>query len=161
MKGNQWTVTDSNGQSHNIGCKVKSWGGPEITVDSNTYRVKSSNWFVNVVDYTVDFPGANCHVVMIGNKMRLAVNGVYQDDNSEYIPVSSTPAWIWVLVAVSVIGGWFFGGLICALIGILLSTQYITAGIQKNTGKVVGLFVVFLVIAAVFFGLNLMLTAAL
>lgn len=89
---NSWNVTDSNGMSHSISCKAKSFGGPEIKVDTNTYRVKSSNWFVNVVDYSVDFPGANCHVVMIGNKSRLAVNGTYQDDGSAYEPVTNVPA---------------------------------------------------------------------
>lgn len=68
---NSWTITDSNGTTHSIGRKAKSFGGPEITVDTNTYRVKSSNYFVNVVDYSVDFPGANCHVVMIGKRQDL------------------------------------------------------------------------------------------
>lgn len=155
-KGNSWTISDSNGMNHSISCKVKTFGGPEISVDTNTYRVKSSNWFVNLVDYAVDFPGANCHVVMIGGKSRLAVNGTYQDDGSRYEPVTSIPAWVWVLVAISVIGGWFFGGLLCLVIGAALSTVYISAALQKNTTKVIIAFVAFLVIAAVFFGLNMM-----
>ena len=148
---NSWTSTDSNGTTHSIGCKAKSFGGPEITVDTNTYRVKSSNYFVNVVDYSVDFPGANCHVVMIGKKARLAVNGTYQDDGTTYEPVSSIPAWVWVLVALSVIGGYFFAGIIGLLVGILMSSQYISAALQKNMKKVAISFVIFLVIVIVFF----------
>jgi len=154
---NSWTITDSNGTTHSLGCKVKSFGGPEITVDTNTYRVKSSNWFVNVVDYSVDFPGANCHIVMIGKKARLAVNGTYQDDGTTYEPVSGIPAWVWVLVALSVIGGYFFAGIIGLLIGVLMSGRYISGALQKNTKKVVISFVIFLaIILVVFFIVGMM-----
>ena len=155
MKGNAWTITDGNGMKHELNIQVKTFGGPQIAVDGNIYRVKSSNWLVNVIDYSVDFPGANCHIVMIGGKARLAVNGTYNDDQTPYEPVSSVPAWVWVVVALSIVGGWFFGGIICAAIGCAFSTLYISAALQKNTGKVIGFFVVFLVIAAIFFGLNL------
>ena len=161
MKGNAWTITDGNGMKHELNIQVKTFGGPQITVDGNIYRVKSSNWLVNVIDYSVDFPGVNCHIVMIGGKARLAVNGTYNDDQTPYEPVSSVPAWVWVLVALSVVGGWFFGGIICAAIGCAFSTLYITSALQKNTGKVIVFFVVFLVIAAVFFGLNILLAGLL
>lgn len=156
---NTWTVTDSDGMTHKLECKVKAFSGPQIIVDSNVYRVKSSNWFVNVVDYSIDFPGANCHVVMIGNKARLAVNGTYPDNGEAYEPIASLPAWIWVLVAISIIGGWFFGGIICVAIGAAFSTVYVSAALQKNKNKVIGFFIGFLVILAIFFGLQMMLLA--
>ncbi len=157
MKGNNWTITDSNGMTHQLGIQIKTFGGPQITVDGNLYRVKSSNWLVNVIDYSVDFPGANCHIVMIGGKARLVVNGTYNDDGTPYEPVASVPAWIWVLVGLSIIGGWFFGGLLCAAIGVAFSTVYISAALQKKTGKVITMFVIFLVIILLFFGLQLLL----
>lgn len=157
MKGNNWTITDSNGMTHQLGIQIKTFGGPQITVDGNLYRVKSSNWLVNVIDYSVDFPGANCHIVMIGGKARLVVNGTYNDDGTPYEPVASVPAWIWVLVGLSIIGGWFFGGLLCAAIGVAFSTVYISAALQKKTSKVITMFVIFLVIILLFFGLQLLL----
>lgn len=156
MNGKTWTITDGNGVKHDLGIDIKVFGGPEIKVDSNTYKIKSSNWFVNVIDYSVDFPGANCHIVMIGKNARLAVNGTYTDDQSTYEPVNAIPAWVWVLVALSVLGGWFFGGLICAAIGCAFSTIYISSAMQKSPGKAIGAFVGFLVIAALFFAVNMM-----
>ena len=88
------------------------------------------------------------------------MNGTYQDDGSQYEPMTSIPAWVWVLVAISVIGGWFFGGLLCLVIGAALSTVYISASLQKNNTKVIIAFVGFLVIAAVFFVLNMLLVGA-
>ncbi len=155
----EWTVTDSNGTTHSISCAVKAFKGPVITVDGNDYRVKSSNAFVNVVDYVVDFPGANCHVVMVGKSIRLAVNGTYQEDGTAYEPVANVPAWIWVLVAVSAIGGWFFGGILCCVIGIAFSNLYILGSLEKNNKKVFGSFIIFLAIVAVWFGLQLALLA--
>ena len=157
MKGNAWTITDGNGMTHQLEIQIKAFSGPQITIDGNIYRVKSSNWLVNLIDYSVDFPGANCHIVMIGNKARLAVNGTYNDDGTAYEPTSSVPAWIWVLVGLSIVGGWFFGGLLCAVIGGAFSAGYIAAALKKNTSKVIILFVAFLVVAALFFALNMLL----
>lgn len=147
MKGNAWTITDGNGMTHELSCRLRSFGGPEIMIDGNAYRVKSSSWLINMVDYSIDFPGVNCHVVMIGNKFRLAVNGTYNDDGTAYEPLTSIPAWVWVLIALSVVGGLFFGGWICVAIGLAFSSIYITAALKKNTKKVIGFFVLYLVIA--------------
>ena len=152
---NSWEVTDSNGAVHSISYKIKG-GKNNITVDGETYKVKSSNWFINLVDYEIDLPGANCHIVAIGRKVDLAVNGIYKSNGNQYEPVSNTPAWIWVLVALSIIGGWFFGGLLCCSIGCLLSILYVQFGLQKKNGAVIGTFIGFLVIVAFFFILNLM-----
>lgn len=160
MNGNAWTVTDANGIAHQLGCAVKTFGGPEITVDGNTYKVKSSNFLVNVVDYSVDFPGVNCHIVMVGKKARLVVNGVYDDDKTPYEPVASIPAWVWVMVVFSIIGGWLICGLLCGVIGIAMSTVYITAALQRNTKKIIGAFVIYLVIFAGFFALGFWLGAS-
>lgn len=159
MKGNAWTITDGNGTTHELSCKVKTFGGPEITVDGNTYRVKSSNWLINLIDYSVDFPGVNCHIVMIGNKARLAVNGTYNDDQTPYEPVSSIPAWVWVLAGLSVIGGWFFGGVLFAVIGAAFSTLYVSAVLKKNNSKAIIFFVLFAVLCAIWFGVQLLLFA--
>lgn len=155
MKGNNWTITDANGMTHELGIQFKTFSGPQITVDGNIYKVKSSNWLVNIIDYSVDFPGANCHIVMIGNKTRLAVNGTYNDDGTAYEPVASLPAWVWVLVALSVVGGFFFGGWIFAAIGVAFSTIYISAVLDKNNKKAILFFVLFAVLCAIWFGVQI------
>lgn len=160
MNGNAWTITDGNGMTHQLSCAVKTFGGPEITIDGNTYRVKSSNVLVNVVDYSIDFPGANCHIVMVGKKARLAVNGTYNDDGTAYEPVAGISAWVWVLVAFSIIGGWIICGLFCGVVGIAMSTVYISAALQKNTKKVIIAFAIYLVIFAGFFALGFALGAS-
>lgn len=150
-----WDVTDCNGAVHNISHNIKG-GKNVITVDGEVYKAKSSNWFINLLDYAIELPGATCNLVVIGRKADLAVNGVYKSNGNAYEPVSNTPAWIWVLVALSIIGGWFFGGLLCCCIGCLLSILYVQFGLQKKNGAVIGTFIGFLVIAAFFFILNLM-----
>lgn len=141
-KTNTWTVNDSNGTSHTIERK-----GLKITIDGAVYKAKSSNWFVNVIDYQIQFPGIDCNLVVIGAKADLAVNGTYLGSGKAYEPIASIPALIWVLVAVSAIGGWFFGGILCMAIGIVFSTFYIQACLEKNMKKVWIMFAVFVVIA--------------
>lgn len=155
MKGNAWTITDGNGMTHQLEIRIKAFGGLQITVDGNAYKVKSSNWLINIVDYSVDFPGVNCHVVLIGNKARLAVNGTYNDDGTAYEPVSSIPAWVWVLVGLSVVGGLLVGGWIFAAIGAAFGAAYISSVLKKNTSKAIVLFVVFAVICAAWFGVQM------
>lgn len=150
----QWNVTDVNGTTHTVGYG-KGFSKNKIIVDGETYKVKSSNWFINVIDYSIDFPGTNCHIVVIGNSAKLSVNGTFLDNGKPYEPVSGIPAWIWVLVGLSVIGGYFFGGLLCLAIGCAMSVFYLQAGLHKKTGLVIVLFLVFLVIAALCFWLNL------
>ena len=151
----QKAITDGNGTTHELSCRVKSFGGPEVTVDGNTYKVKSSSWLIRLVDYSVDFPGANCHIVMIGNKARLAVNGTYNDDQTPYEPVSSIPAWVWVLAGLSVIGGAFIGGAIFAAIGAAFTMLYVSAALKKNNSKAIIFFVVFIVLCAIWFVVQL------
>lgn len=146
MKGNSWTITDGNGITHELGIRFKTFGGLEITVDGNNYKVKSSNWFINLIDYSVDFPGANCHIVMVGNKTRLAVNGTYNDDGTAYEPVANIPAWVWVLVGLSVVGGFFVGSWVFAAIGAAFSTIYVSSVLQKKNSKAIIFFVIFAVI---------------
>lgn len=155
MKGNAWTITDSNGMTHELGIKPKTFGGFEITVDGNTYKAKSNNWIINLLDYSVDFPGANCHIVVINNKGRLAVNGTYNDDQTPYEPIASIPVWVYVLAGLSVVGGFLVGRWLFAVIGAAFSTLYVYAALKKNNAKIIILFVVFIVLCAIWFGVQL------
>lgn len=156
-----WSITDSNGAPHSISCELKAFSGKVwITVDGNSYKVKSSSWWINLVDYAIDFPGANCHVVMVGKKARLAVNGTYQDDGSKYEPVAGIPAWVWVLVGISVVSG-IFCGLIGILAAVLLtSLVYIPQALKKNYKGVIIGFVIYLVIIGLLFALAFSMGAA-
>ncbi len=149
----EWNVTDGTGNNHVIGLHVGGFGGMEVVVDQDTYKAKSSNWFLRVLDYQISLPGAECNLVVIGNKTRLAVNGTYVDDGQPYEPVANVPVWVWVLVAISSIGGWFFAGVLGLCAGILMSTLYIKSALDKKNGVVVGLFAVCLVIIAALFAL--------
>lgn len=151
----EWNVTDGMGNNHVIGLNVSGFGGMKVVVDQDTYKAKSSNWFIRVLDYQISLPGAECNLVVVGNKVRLAVNGTYVDDGQPYEPVANTPGWVWALVAISAIGGWFFAGLIGLFLGIAMSALYIKFALDKKTGAVIGLFVVFLVVLAALFGLAL------
>lgn len=142
----EWTVTDSMGTVHKVECKMGGFGGNKIIVDNDTYKFKSSNFFIMLLDYRIDLPGVVCNVVIIGNKIRLAVNGVFLDDGTPYEPVSKAPTWVWVLVAVSCVGGWFLAGLIGMCIGIIFSIFVVQNALQKKTGLAIGLFAASIVI---------------
>lgn len=145
----EWNVTDSMGNVHKVQCKIGGFGGNKVIIDNDSYKLKSSNWFIVVVDYQIILPGTVCNLVVIGNSVRLAVNGVFLDDGKPYEPVSNVPVWIWVLVAVSCVGGWFFAGIIGMCIGIIMSMFAVKSVLDKKTGLAVVLLAVSIVIELV------------
>lgn len=154
----EWSVTDNIGNVHKIQCKLGGFGGNKVIVDNDSYKLKSSNWFIVVVDYQINLPGAACNLVIVGNKMRLAVNGVFLDDGTPYEPVRNIPVWIWVLVAVSCVGGWFFSGLLGLCAGLIISMFAIRAALEKKMNVVIILYIVNLVIDAAIFALLMQIT---
>ena len=145
----EWNVTDSTGNSHKIECRLGGLGGSKVIVDNDSYKLKSSNWFIVVVDYQINLPGLVCNLVVIGNNIRLAVNGVFLEDGKPYEPVSNTPVWVWILVAISCLGGWFLAGIIGMCIGIVMSALMIRNAMEKKTGLSILFFVIGMVIDVV------------
>ncbi|MBE6071555.1 MAG: hypothetical protein E7208_06305 [Clostridium butyricum] len=130
----KWEV-EVDGVKHEI--QYKPSFGKKIIVDGETYKVKSSNWFINVIDYAINFGNTECKLVVIGNKADLAVNGTFLGTSKPYEPVSSIPSWIWVLVGISTLGGMLWAGILSLLIGLLMSTFYIQFGLQKKNNATI------------------------
>ncbi|MDE6319409.1 MAG: hypothetical protein K2M22_06855, partial [Lachnospiraceae bacterium] len=74
-----WSVTDSMGNNHHITFQ-KGFGGAKCIVDGDAYKMKSKNWVIWMADHQISIPGAECNLVVVGNKVRLAVNGTYLED---------------------------------------------------------------------------------
>lgn len=139
----KWDV-NADGVKHTIEYKRG-----KIIVDGEAHKVKSSNWFIVLIDYEITFGSTTCNLVTIGNKTDLAVNGTYLGSGQPYKPVANTPAWVWVLVGISIIGGFFMFGLLGCLIGVCMSTLYVKLSLGEKTGGVVGAFIACCIIQAV------------
>lgn len=134
----RWEI-EVDGVKHEI--KYKNGLTRKIIVDGETYKVKSSNMFINVIDYGISFGSTDCKLVVIGSKADLAVDGIFLGSKKPYQPVSSVAPYIWVFVGISTLGGFIFSGIISLCIGILASMLYIQSGIQKKNNLVIGCFV--------------------
>ena len=108
---NSWSVTDSMGNVHQIAF-TKGFGGAKCIVDGDTYKMKSKNLVIWMADHQISIPGAECNLVVIGNKVRLAVNGTYLEDGTPYEPIRNIPVGINVLVGLSAVVSIFMFGLI-------------------------------------------------
>ena len=80
-------------------------------------------------------------VVAIGNKVDLAVNGVYQGSGEQYQPLHKTPTMCNVFIGISCIAGFLLCGWLGLLIGALFGTVYVRQGLAGKMGNVVGAFV--------------------
>lgn len=133
-----WEI-EAGGVKHTI--QYKAGFGVKIIVDGEIHKVKSSNWFINVVDYLIAFGETECRLVCVGSSVDLAVNGKFLKSGEPYQPIASVPAYTWALVGISTLGGMFFGGILCLLIGLLMSTIYVQSALKKKTGTVIGCFI--------------------
>ncbi|MCX4340559.1 MAG: hypothetical protein OSJ72_13050 [Lachnospiraceae bacterium] len=114
-----WSVTDSMGNNHHITFQKGGFGGAKCIVDGDAYKMKSKNWVIWMADHQISIPGAECNLVVVGNKVRLAVNGIYLEDGTPYEPIRNIPMWVNVLTLVNLIIGWFMIGLLGVIITIL------------------------------------------
>lgn len=154
-----WSFTDMYGTEHSI--VYKNGWGLKLIVDGTTYKLKSQNWFVNVIDYSIMIAGSDIRLVAIGNKVDVAINGVYLGSGEKYVPVqANTPAWVWVLVGISVIVGIVCNAALGAVVGVCFGTIYINCGISGKKGKVIAAFIAWVVIQAIMLYLSFMLSAA-
>ena len=92
----QWTVTAADGMNH-----VIEYKGRSLLVDGQKYPLKSSNWFIQLIDYAINFGETQCRLVVMGNKVDLAVNGRYLGSGEPYQPIASLPVYVSVLAGIS------------------------------------------------------------
>ena len=132
-------IVDVDGVQHKIEYKRKI--RMKLIVDGEEHKLKSSNGFIRVVDYAINLGSTVCNLVIIGNKVDLAVNGTYLDSGKQYEPVNNLPSYIWALVGVSSLGGFLAVGILGMAIGIVMSGLYIKFAFEKKKGAVIGSFV--------------------
>lgn len=129
----EWLVADSMGNNHQISFRRGAFGGAKCIVDGDTYKMKSKNWVIWMADHQISIPGAQCNLVVVGNKVRLAVNGTYLEDGTPYEPIRNIPAWLNVLVVLNaVIGTIMFDAIGLAINALLALLTYKMSLSRKN-----------------------------
>ena len=144
-----WSFTDMYGKEHSI--EYKNGFGLKLIVDGTKYKLKSQNWWVNVIDYSIEIAGTDIRLVAIGNKVDVAINGVYIGSGERYVPVqANTPAWV----------GFLLNSALGVVIAVAFSTFYINFAIAGKKGKVIAFFLIWVVIQAILGYMAVMLSAA-
>lgn len=143
-----WSVTDSMGNNHHITFQ-KGFGGAKCIVDGDAYKMKSKNWVIWMADHQISIPGAECNLVVVGNKVRLAVNGTYLEDGTPYEPIRNIPIWLNVLVGVNAVVTIFMFGLLGFCLNILLDLLCYKLSLSKKNSIALVLQIVWLVLVLV------------
>ena len=141
-----WTVTDSMGNLHQIMFKKGAFGGAKCIVDGDTYKMKSKNWVIWMADHQISIPGAECNLVVIGNKIRLAVNGTYLEDGTPYEPIRNIPVWLNVLVGINAVFAVFMYGMIGLAVAVLLDLLTYKMALSKKVTVAMIIQIVLLVV---------------
>lgn len=122
-----WTV-HADGVDHQIQYK-----GRKLIVDGAQYKLKSANWFIQLVDYAINFGDTSCRLVVIGNKVDLAVNGKYLGTGEAYEPIANIPAAVSVFAGINVVLGFLMNSWLGACIGIILGALWFTLYLKKKS----------------------------
>lgn len=146
------------GNPHQIMFK-KGFGGAKCIVDGDTYKMKSKNWVIWMADHQISIPGAECNLVVIGNKIRLAVNGTYLEDGKPYEPIRNIPVWLNVLVGINAVIAVLMFGMIGLAIAVLLDLLTYKMSLSQKNGIALVIQLVFLVVVLVG-GIGIIMSAA-
>ncbi len=133
-----WSIT-VNGTPHTI--QYQTGWKLRVTVDGQETRLKSQNWVLNMVDHPIPIEGADVRLVVIGAKVDLAVNGVYQNSGKPYEPLAKIPDYVNIFMVISGFGGLFLSGAIGMLVGLLFSLLYIKLAMNGKFKAVIGAFI--------------------
>lgn len=145
-----WTVTDSMGNNHQISYK-KGFFGAKCIVDGDEYKVKTKNWVIWMADHQISIPGEECNLVVLGNKVRLAVNGTYLDNGEPYEPIRNIPNWLNVLVLIGAVLAASLFGVYGLLVSVLLAILTYNLSLKKKNGIAMAIQIVWLVLMAILF----------
>ncbi len=144
-----WSVTDSMGNNHHITFQKGVFGGAKCIVDGDAYKMKSKNWVIWMADHQISIPGAECNLVVVGNKVRLAVNGTYLEDGTPYEPIRNIPVLLNVLVGINAIATIFMFGVLGFCLNILADLLCYKLSLSKKNGIAYVIQIVWLVLVLV------------
>lgn len=133
-----WEI-NVNGTNHKI--EYKTGWGVKLLVDGQTYKLRSQNAWITMIDYPILIDGEEIRLVVIGKEIDLAVGGVYVGSGEGYTPLERMPKKVNVFIGISVIGGLVLCGWLCALIGILFGQVYAKKGLEGNKKGLIWSFV--------------------
>ncbi|WP_244833021.1 hypothetical protein [Clostridium sp. BJN0001] len=126
----KWEI-NIKGNIHKI--EFKSFFKNILIIDGKEYNLKSEYSFVSKIDYKFYLDNSVLHFVKVGKKTDISLNGKYIDSQKNYSPLPQIPKWVYILSAISIIGGFLlFGGLIALIVGIIFSHFYFTNFINGN-----------------------------
>jgi len=133
----EWEV-DSRGKKHTV---VYETGRiAKVTVDNSETELKSQTAWLNYIDHHMWVGHEDAHLVVVGKKVRLALNGEYLEDGGKYEPLKPMPKSLGGLVFFCVVGGALVNGVVGGLAGILFGTFYAKAA--SKYGKI-GMYIAF------------------
>ncbi len=141
----EWTITTADGSRHTINRK-NSWA----LVDGEKQKMGLKSAFIQLYDHEIRIGGSVCHLVVIGRKCDLAVDGVFIESRQPYESVGAVPTYAIVLSIISCIVGFLMNKWLGLLIGALLSVFYCSFALQKRPTAAILTFIVGVVCQIVF-----------
>ena len=112
-----WTLT-VNGEPHEVGIRFGLFRAT-VHVDGERRAAKSKNMFVRVIDEDVSVDGTDIHIIAMGNRVDVAVDGIYLKSGKPYTSLTQIPIWATVMVPVLMAVGLFSFGVLGFALGLL------------------------------------------
>jgi hypothetical protein len=131
-----WHIHD-NGDDYEIRAEYRQFsGGHKVTVNGIPVGHKRS--FIQGItgmDQILTLGTKEAHLVMIGNRADLAVDGVYLDSGEPYLPLLPMPRWNWVFIVLCfIIPVLSLGGVVPVLIAFMGAYATVKVSVKRDMG---------------------------
>ncbi len=138
----KWNVT-VDGVAHELSYEKKFWSGKLfVIVDGEKTEMKRTSFSESFtgIDKPFYIGEKECRFVAIGNKIDIAIDGMYIDSKKPYVPLEKMPSWNWVFIALLIaLPIMTLGGalpIVLAFLGITLCVRISILPSMSTTGKV-------------------------
>ncbi len=137
-----WDVV-VDGVEHKVSHEEKFWSGKLfVIIDGEKTEIKRTKFSESIIGLDKPFyiGEKECRFVVIGNKVDIAVDGVYLGSKKPYVPLEKMPSWVWVFIALFIalpimtLGGALPVAL--AILGVLWCIRISIAPYMKTAAKV-------------------------
>lgn len=105
----------------------------KLAVNGIETKLKSQNAFVMLVDMPIMLGAKPAQFVVIGNKVDIAIDGMYLDQQTPYVPLNAVPTYAYIFVGLAMVVGFLFNSWMGLVISILFGTKIITTSIRIRT----------------------------
>ncbi len=147
----EWEIV-SRGKTYPV--VYETGAAAKVTVNGQEEKLQSQSPWLNVIDHKMLVGHETVHLVVIGKKADLAVNGVYLESGEKYEQIPLVPKPINTLVFLNIAGGILLVNILCGLLGLIFGSLYVRATLKGGIVRMYLTFAMCTLVQVIWYGIK-------